>query len=46
MRTMNYREKIIVMIKLLYAKSETVVVTNDKTGENFRKREGRNKDLH
>ena len=40
MKAMNYGDKIIEMIKLLYAESEALVVTNDKKGKNFRTRGG------
>lgn len=40
MRAMNYGEKIIGMIKLLYAESEAVVITNDKKEKTSEQREG------
>ena len=40
LRAMNFGETIIDMIKLLYAESEAVIVTNDIKGKQFKTRGG------
>ena len=40
LRAMNFSEKIIDLVLLLYAGSEAIIVTNDKEGEGFKTKGG------
>ena len=40
LRAMNFSEKIIDLVLLLYAGSEAIIVTNDEKGERFKTKGG------